>query len=415
MRKKYCFIVICTLVFFVISAASTYCLTGDANNNGTVDIVDALLVAQYYVGLQPQGINTSVMDVNGDGSIDIVDALLIARYYVGLISSFPVDSQTPVPTPEPTQQVTAPPSSGGFEYGADISWLPQMEAQGYTFRDDRGNQRDCVDILIEHGINAISTRTWVNPSNDPANGHCSISETVELARRCKDKGLRIMVCPHYGDTWNSVGTQNPPSAWANMSYTRMRTALANHVTELMTALKNAGVTPEWFKNGNETNGGICKSTGSVSNPGQMVGLLNAGYDAVKAVFPNVKVIIHVGQPQKSEAQTMLDAFVNNGGKWDILGCSSYASKNDQAGVQSAVQSLKNRYGKEVMMVEVGGRWDRAEDTRTVISAWINGMKSMGGTGVFYWEPECYNWNGYDMGAWDPNTKQPTVAMDAFIH
>jgi arabinogalactan endo-1,4-beta-galactosidase len=200
-----------------------------------------------------------------------------------------------------------------------------------------------------------------------------------------------------------------------MSYTRMKTALAGHVTELMTALKNAGVTPEWFKNGNETNGGICKPTGSVSNPAQMAGLLNAGYDAAKAVFPDVKVIIHVGQPQKSEVQTMLDAFVNNGGKWDILGCSSYASKNDQAGVQSAVQSLKNRYGKEVMMVEVGGRWDRAEDTRTVIAAWINGMKGMGGTGVFYWEPECYNWNGYDMGAWDPNTKQPTVAMDAFIH
>jgi len=58
---------------------------GDVNNSGTVDIVDALLVAQYYVGLNPQGFDSTNADVNGDGSISIVDALLIAQLYVGLI------------------------------------------------------------------------------------------------------------------------------------------------------------------------------------------------------------------------------------------------------------------------------------------------------------------------------------------
>ncbi len=61
---------------------------GDVNNSGTVDIVDALLVAQYYVGLNPSGFVASNADVNRDGSIDIVDALRIAQYYVGLIPSF---------------------------------------------------------------------------------------------------------------------------------------------------------------------------------------------------------------------------------------------------------------------------------------------------------------------------------------
>jgi uncharacterized protein (DUF362 family) len=61
---------------------------GDVNSNGSIDIVDALLVAQYYVGLEPQTFDPSVADVNCNGSIDIVDALLIAQYYVGLISEF---------------------------------------------------------------------------------------------------------------------------------------------------------------------------------------------------------------------------------------------------------------------------------------------------------------------------------------
>jgi endoglucanase len=62
-------------------------LPGDVNNSGAVDIVDALLVAQYYVGLTPANFNTAVADVNCSGAIDIVDALRIAQYYVGLITS----------------------------------------------------------------------------------------------------------------------------------------------------------------------------------------------------------------------------------------------------------------------------------------------------------------------------------------
>jgi endoglucanase len=59
---------------------------GDANGSGTIDIVDALIVAQYYVGLNPANIQTCAADVTKDGTIDIVDALKIAQCYVGLIS-----------------------------------------------------------------------------------------------------------------------------------------------------------------------------------------------------------------------------------------------------------------------------------------------------------------------------------------
>ena len=73
----------------VITSTPTQAVTlGDVNSNGTIDIVDALMTAQYYVGLIPAGFNTSAADVNCSGSIDIVDALIIAQYYVGLITRF---------------------------------------------------------------------------------------------------------------------------------------------------------------------------------------------------------------------------------------------------------------------------------------------------------------------------------------
>jgi alpha-galactosidase len=78
-------------------------LTGDVNSSGTIDIVDALLVAQYYVDLNPENFNPMNADVNADGIVNIVDALQIAQCYVGLIScNFgPVQTEPPVVTPVP--------------------------------------------------------------------------------------------------------------------------------------------------------------------------------------------------------------------------------------------------------------------------------------------------------------------------
>jgi len=61
---------------------------GDVNNDNVVNIIDALLVAQFYVGLDPDNFNQDNADTNCDSGITIVDAQLIAQYYVGLISGF---------------------------------------------------------------------------------------------------------------------------------------------------------------------------------------------------------------------------------------------------------------------------------------------------------------------------------------
>ncbi len=61
-------------------------IMGDANGNGTIDIIDALIVVQYYIGLNPASIRTCSSDVDRNGTIDVVDALRIAQCYVGLIS-----------------------------------------------------------------------------------------------------------------------------------------------------------------------------------------------------------------------------------------------------------------------------------------------------------------------------------------
>lgn len=55
---------------------------GDANDDGAVDILDALLVLQYDAGWDVR-VNAANADANADGSVDILDALLLLQYDAG--------------------------------------------------------------------------------------------------------------------------------------------------------------------------------------------------------------------------------------------------------------------------------------------------------------------------------------------
>src|SRR3989475_12063200 len=61
---------------------------GDVNGDGIVNIGDALVVAQFDVGLRLCGqlAHPEACDVNGDGACNIGDSLRIAQCDVGLIS-----------------------------------------------------------------------------------------------------------------------------------------------------------------------------------------------------------------------------------------------------------------------------------------------------------------------------------------
>jgi len=66
-------------------------LPGDVDASGLVNIVDALVVAQYSATVKKTiRLNPAVADVNSNGIIDIVDALIIAQYTVGIVTRLPL-------------------------------------------------------------------------------------------------------------------------------------------------------------------------------------------------------------------------------------------------------------------------------------------------------------------------------------
>ncbi|HEY9059546.1 MAG TPA: glycosyl hydrolase 53 family protein [Pseudobacteroides sp.] len=312
--------------------------------------------------------------------------------------------------------------AASFSTGADVSWLPQMEAKGYKFYDDNGVQKDCLQILKEHGINSIRLRVWVNPSDDPYSGHCSKAETIALAKRCANMGFRIMIDFHYSDSWADPGKQYKPAAWNSHGISQLLTDVYDHTYDVLNTLKSNGVTPEWVQIGNETNNGMLWDDGKASvNMKNFAQLVSRGYDAVKAVFPQTKVIVHISNGyDNSLFRWIFDGLKNNGGKYDVIGMSLYPESNNWSTISSQcltnMNDMVSRYGKEVMICEVGMDNNAASACKSLISDLIKKVGSLSGgkgLGVFYWEPQCYNWAGYGKGAWSTNGR-PTIAMDAFL-
>jgi arabinogalactan endo-1,4-beta-galactosidase len=315
-------------------------------------------------------------------------------------------------------------SKAQFSRGADIGWLQQMEETGYEFYDSTGLQKDCLRILKDKGINTVRLRVWVNPTNDKISGHCSKNEVVTMALRAKNMGMRVMIDFHYSDSWADPGKQNKPAEWANHSFSQLLTDLYDHTFEVLDTLKKSGVTPAWAQIGNEITWGMLWPDGSTNNWDQLAQLLNKGYDAVKAVDNTIKVVIHIDQGNDNyRFRTFFDNAKARGVRYDIIGLSYYPywlgtdytlTIND---LGNNMNDMVSRYGKEVMVVEVGGDYTRVPNTYDMLVAVIEKVIAVPGNkglGVIYWEPEGEkSWSGYQLSCWGADGK-PTAALNAFL-
>ena len=313
--------------------------------------------------------------------------------------------------------------SGAFVKGADIGWLKQMETSGYKFYGDDGTEQDCFKILKDHGINTIRLRTWVNPKNI----HNSKEETVEMAVRAKKWGMRVMINFHYSDNWADPSKQKKPAAWEGHDFPTLLKDVYDYTYDVISAIKDAGVTPEWVQVGNEIPGGMIYPEGSISNWPQLAQLINSGYDAIKAASPRSKVILHVDRGNDSARfVNWFDNAEKHGAKYDIIGLSYYPwwldGKPDYTlsidDLAANMNNLSKRYGKEVMVVEVGGEDNKVQNTYDMLVAVQQRVKAVPndkGLGVIYWEPQgARSWSRYPLSAWGDDGR-PTKALDAFLY
>ncbi len=303
-----------------------------------------------------------------------------------------------------------------FAFGADVSFVPQMEGWGTKWLDKDGRQKDILQILKEQGINSVRLRVWTVGS-----GASSKGEVVSMCKRAKAKGMSVMIDFHYSDTWADPGSQTIPSAWTDHSVDALAKNIYDHTKDVLSAIKAAGVVPKWVQVGNETKRGMLYPVGQTNKGGSVAfaKFVQAGYDAVKAVDSTMQVIVHLPDGHDNGLyRSIFDGLKKNGAKWDIIGLSAYPRWSHLDGptmitrVMANINDLKARYKTPCMVVETGHYPKEAVVGNQYLAGVMDRMIKNGDLGCFYWEPESMG--GYDMGAWDESTRRPTVMMDAFL-
>lgn len=323
--------------------------------------------------------------------------------------------------------------------GADLSWCTEMESTGRKFYNIKGEEKDVFALMKELGMTAIRLRVFEHPENSYG-PWCDKADVVAKARRANAQGLDLMIDFHYSDRFADPEHQNVPKTWEGMSSEQVKEALANHTKDVLQALKDEGITPKWVQVGNETNSGIAMMHGQIhwDKTGadrftDYVAISNVGYDAVKSVFPDANVIVHLGGTEN--ARWFFPDFIAAGGKVDMIGLSHYPTLEqwnsaDSEATHSNINAEKyvkeaiEKFNLPVMLCETGFDVTKPQLAHEVMIDLFNRMNKISRcAGIFYWEPEvdgqwkpasyeALGWGAYGMGAFTSDGK-PTKILDAF--
>ncbi len=348
---------------------------------------------------------------------------LILFLFIAFTSCDDDDNKKTVPVDPPVEK-----DMSDFARGADVSWLTEMESQDVLFYNAEGAETECMELLKDMDMNAIRLRVWV----DPTDGWCNKTDFLVKAKRANDLKMRIMVDFHYSDSWADPGKQNKPAAWEGLTFPELVSAVEAHTSDVLTALKDWGITPEWVQIGNETTHGMLWDDDesisgdlTANNGANYTQLHNAAYDVVKSIFPETKVVLHIDRGNRSDlTQNLLTTTTVNNIKIDVLGFSLYPEVDNWESYTTLcmnnMQWVVDTYGLDVMICEVGMSNDAPKTANLFLSQLVSQVSAITdnqgnskGLGVFYWEPQCYNnWKGYTKGAFD-SEGMPTDALNAF--
>lgn len=317
--------------------------------------------------------------------------------------------------------ITPQNESDTFWLGADISGTTALEARGVKLMNVRGEERENTALMKELGLNAVRLRVWVNPKD----GFCNKDDVLRMALRARQHGMALMIDFHYSDWWADPGQQNIPAAWKELGYDELKEALAQHTRETLSLLRDNGVAVKWVQVGNETTHGFLWDVGRAeTNMEQYAALTQAGYKAVKEVYPEAIAIVHLdGGCDLKRYRFIFDGLRRCGTKWDMIGMSVYPYWDQQAKLTASdeetltkcidnVNALYAEYKTPVMIVETGYEVARPEAGKAFMKALIAAAAAQTGghcEGVFYWAPELEG--HYPLGAFKDH--KPTVIMEAF--
>ena len=301
--------------------------------------------------------------------------------------------------------VDSGPTTPSFLIGADITWTQQDVAGGATYVDN-GVKKPIMQLLKDHGFNAVRMRTFVDPTQSAPNpaggtfapystaGFGDITHTVAYAQEIKAAGFFFLLDFHYSDTWADPGKQVKPAAWVSDNLAEAVTQVHDYTMADIQALVAAGGRPDMVQIGNEITPGMLLSPGAELGPtsdwAQLAQLLKAGIQGVHDVDPTIKIMLHIDRGDDlATSESFIDSAIANGVAFDVFGESCYiAFQGPPSGWQTTFQGLVAKYPSlKFAMAEYNA--DPANQTDNELrqaNDIVFQLPNHQGFGTFFWEP-----------------------------
>lgn len=302
-----------------------------------------------------------------------------------------------------------------FAFGADVSLYTQMSQSGQAFFNREGQRTTMMPLLRQAGMNSVRLRLFVNPSDNISNATYVRTQCMQA----KGQNLDVMLNLHYSDTWANAGVQTKPAAWAKHTTEQLVKDIRNHTLTTVQRIRLTGAKLRWVQMGNEVDNGFLWDEGRLTTrTDDFATFINSAYNAIHEVDSSIQALIHVSECIDANWLTQyFDTLKEHGAQFDAIGLSAYptfynlTTANFIKNVAANVSMLKERYGVPVYIVETGYYNDRPLEANQFLCDLMSALIDAGGAGLFYWEPALID--SYTLGAWNPLTNQPSIALDAF--
>lgn len=248
-----------------------------------------------------------------------------------------------------------------FVVGADVSFLPQVEAGGGFFQDSQG-RREALAIFRDHGFNLFRLRIW----HSPAGGVNGLASSLAMARRIHAVGGSILLDFHYSDTWADPGQQAKPAAWASLPFDVLADSVEAYTERVLRAFDAQGTLPVAVQIGNETTSGMLWNDGRVGGSydtdaqwQKLRTLLSRGVAAVRRVQrvdTPIKVVLHIDRGGSWSATQWWFDRIGTAVDYDWIGLSYYPWWHGTWSAFTFNLNQARRYGKGILIAETAYPW-----------------------------------------------------------
>ena len=241
-----------------------------------------------------------------------------------------------------------------FIMGVDLSSVIALENSGVKFYDYDGNEEDIFKVLAESGITHIRVRVWNDPFDSNGNGYgggnCDINTALQISKRAKQHGLKMIIDFHYSDFWADPGKQMAPKAWKGMEIEDKAAALYEYTKESLNLLKKEKIDVAMVQIGNETNGAMA---GEKIWMNIVYHLMANGSKAIREVYPKALIAVHFANPEKEGAYLDYAKKLNYYDlDYDVFASSYYPYWHGSLeNLTNVLNSINELYDKKTMIIE----------------------------------------------------------------